>query len=437
MSEGGGFTSGSLWLFGATTVGNLCNFLYHLYMVRHLPTDQYAMLTSLIAMMTILAVPASTVQTTTSHRVAHLSARHHWSDLRLDLRRRFLMVSLLGMLWLMVAAVAHRALMAYLRFPDVPAVILTWGAVMSFSFILPVVWGSLQGLQAFEHLGANMMLSALLKLLLGFLLVHIGWAVLGAMQGLLVAVVVALGVGIGQLRHDLNQRHPHVRQAASWWGKITTLVIDGVNECWLIVKNPKDISRYAAVVAISVTAYTSLTNSDVVLAKHYLDPTTAGYYAMAAMVSRIVLFLPMAFSMVLFPKVAQATALERDARPLLRRVAFSTGLLSGLACAVCGFFPIPVMRILTGGVYPQIIPSIRFLATAMACLALANLYLLYLLAARQLRATLPFVASAVGHVTGIMVWHGTLEQVAGVTLTVAALLGSYSVAKIAGFSWTR
>ncbi len=285
MSEGAAFTSGSLWLFGATAVGNFCNFLYHLYMVRHLSTEQYAMLTSLIAMMTVLAVPASTVQTTTSHRVAYLSARESWQDLRVDLRRRFLIVGTLGTAWFLIAVVAHRALMTYLRFPDAPAVIFAWGGVMSLAFILPVAWGALQGLQAFEHLGANMMLNALLKLGLGLLLVHLGLAVLGAMQGLLVAVVVALGIGVVQLRYDLQQRHPHMKEPAPWWGRVTTLVIDGMNECWLIVKNPKEISRYALVVAMSVTAYTSLTNSDVVLAKHYLDPTMAGYYAMAAMVS--------------------------------------------------------------------------------------------------------------------------------------------------------
>ncbi len=421
-----GFVGPSLWLFGATAVSNVCNFLYHLYMVRHLAPDQYAMLTALIALMTVMAVPATTVQTTTSHRVAQLSAQADWVLLRADVRRRFVRAGVVSIGLFVIVAAVHRPIMAYLQAPDVPAVVLSWGGTLGLGFLVPVVWGTLQGLQAFTPLGINLLFNVVMKLLLGALFVGMGWAVFGAMQGFLLALGLALGAGLIQIRQILQQRHPHAEAEVPWWGRVVAVVTEGWNESWLLLRNPRGVSSYTLVVAFSIMAYTSLTNIDVVLAKHYLDPLVAGQYAVGAMVSRMVLFLPMALSMVLFPKVAHATAMGQDATPLLRRVTLATGAISGAACAVCLGFPAWLMHLLAGTVYPQAIPVIRWLAVAMACMAIANLYLVYVLAAQTLRATIPFFVAALSQVIGIGLWHITVQQVAGVTVVVSLSLGFYS-----------
>lgn len=437
VTRRGGLIGPSAWLFGATAISNLCNLLYHLYMVRHLAPEHYAMLTALIALMTVMAVPATTVQTTTSHRVAQLNAQAAWEALRADLRRRFALAGLAGAgLWLLVAAL-HRWIMAYLQAPDVPAVVFSWGGTVALGFVVPVVWGSLQGLQAFSQLGANLMINALMKLGLGVLLVGAGWAVLGAMHGFVLALALALGIGVVQIRALLHQRHPRAEEETPWWGRVVAVVVDGLNESWVMIRGGRGIPVYAVVVALSVMAYTSLTNIDVVLAKHYLAPAVAGQYAVGAMVSRMVLFLPMALSMVLFPKVAHATALGQDATPLLRLVTMATILISGAACAVCLRVPARLMLILAGTVYPQAIPIVRLLAVAMACMAVANLYLVYLLAVQTLRATTPFLVAAASQVAGIALWHASMSQMAGVTVTVTGCLGVYSALRIFGGSWMR
>ncbi len=432
MTRLGGLMGPSLWLFGATAVSNVCNFLYHLYMVRHLAPDQYAMLTALIALMTVMAVPATTVQTTTSHRVAQLSAQADWVVLRTEVRRRFVRAGLVSVGLFLIVAAAHRQIMAYLQAPDVPAVVLSWGGTVALGFVVPVVWGTLQGLQAFSQLGVNLVINVLMKLVLGALLVGLGWAVFGAMQGFVLALVLALGLGILQIRGLLRERHPRAEATTFRWDRLTTVVMDGLNESWMVVSQ-KGLSTYAVVVALSVMAYTSLTNIDVVFAKHYLEPLMAGQYAVGAMVSRMVLFLPMALSMVLFPKVAHATAVGQDATPLLRQMTMATGAISGVACAVCLWGPAWLMQILAGRVYPQAIPVIRLLAVAMACMAVANLYLVYALATQTLRVTIPFLVAALGQVIGIGLWHATVQQVAAVTVAVSLGLGLYSLWSISRF----
>lgn len=415
----------SLWLFGATGVGNLCNALYHVYMARHLSPQHYAMLSALTGLMTILAVPATTIQTTTSHQVALLSARAEWQSLRLDIRRRLLVAGFVTVGGWLVIAGFHRALMAFLRSPEAPGVVMSWGAAVALAFLLPIAWGALQGLQRFAALGVNLALSAGLRLLGGILFVGLGQAVLGAMQGLLVATIVTLGISLIHVRRILLEYHPQ-RIARVWWERIITWVSDGVGECLVILKGGRGISRYALVVALSVMAYTSLTNADVVLVKHFFEPMTAGHYAVGAMVSRIVLFLPMALSMVLFPKVARAAAEGGDARPLLRRVFLGTALVSGMACAACLRFPTQLMRILAGAVYPETVPIIRLLAVAMAGMALSNVGLVYLLALQRVRLTIPYWVGALGQIGLITAYHSTLQQAAGVTVAMAIALAGFS-----------
>lgn len=427
------FAGPSLWLFGATAVGNLCNFLYHLYMVRRLAPDQYAMLTALIGLMAVLAVPAATVQTTTSHRMAHLSAQASWHALRANLLRRLAIGGLVVVASFLLIAVIYPELMAFLRFPAIPAIGLGWGGAVALAFLIPIVWGALQGLQAFGHFGVNLFASSALKLAFGILFIRVGWGVTGASLGLLAASVVTVCLAMGQLRAVLRARRPQLNETpSSWRARAATWINDGFNECRMVLTKPQGVSRYTLTVALSVMAYTSLTNSDIVLVKHYFEPSAAGHYAVGAMVSRMVLFLPMAFSMVLFPKVVQAAAAGQDTRPLLRKVMGLTALVSGAAGLACVAAPQFFMRVLAGAIYPEAIVIVRVLAVAMAGMAIANLALVYLLAIQAVRRTLPFLVAAVAHILLIGVWHVQIQDVAWATLAVIAGLTMYAVALAIG-----
>lgn len=422
MNRGGDLVGPSLWLFGATAVSNACNFLYHLYMVRSLSPEHYAMLTALLALMTIIGVPSATVQTTTSHRCSQLAAQGDWMTLRADLRRQFVLATAAAAFGFLLIAGLHQAVAAYLQFSDLPHVVLSWGGAVAAAFILPIGWGALQGLQAFRSLGVNLALNSALKLLLGMVFVVLGWQVLGAMNGLLLAIAATFVLVLAQISLVLRTRHPQGSSSNPWWARAMTWTADGINEGWLMLRQPPTVSGYAILVALSVMAYTSLTNVDVVLVKHYFDPVVAGRYAVGAMVSRSVLFLPMALSMVLFPKVAHAIAVGQNPKPLLGKALAATACLSGLACTVCLVAPELTMRVLAGTVFPEAVPIIRLLAVAMACMATANLVLVYALAAQQYRWTVPFLIAAIVHVAGIATWHTRLTDIATMTLAVSAAL---------------
>ncbi|MBI4313784.1 MAG: hypothetical protein HY594_03105 [Candidatus Omnitrophica bacterium] len=429
-----GLMAPSLWLLGATAVANATNLLYQLFMVRNLSPDHYAMLSALIGLMTLLAVPSATLQATTSQSVARWIALGDWTSLRQQLRRRLFFSMLVAVLLLIAVAALHADIMAFLRFPDRPAVVFAWGIAVALAFVAPVLLGALQGMQAFTSFGLNMVLGSILKLIIGIVLVVKSASVLGATQALSWANAAALGLGVIQMRASVRRRDQSLRDPQSIWTRALSWVSDGINECYVVLRKPPGIPRYGIGVALGVMAYTSLTNADLILVKHYFDPSTAGSYAVGAMVARMVLFLPMAFSMVLFPKVSHMAALGQDARPLLRKVMAATAFLSGLAAAVCFLIPEWPMRILAGRIIPEAVPVVRLLSLAMAAMAVSNLALVYLLALQKIRWVVPFMVGAAIHATLIALWPASLTAVAWITLCIAAALALYSV-MIAQSSW--
>ena len=198
------------------------------------------------------------------------------------------------------------------------------------------------------------------------------------------------------------------------------------------IRPPWTVSGTTMVIAVAVTAYTSLTNSDVALAKHYLAPAAAGDYAVASMIARIILFLPAAVAIVLFPKVAHATAKGEDTRPLLRQMLGVTAGLSGAAAILCLVWSSEITRLITGASREASALLVPWLAVAMVGLALANIVLTYLLAAGHLRHVAAFFVCAVLQVLGIRAWHATPWQIAMVETVIAGMIAVYGLALCSG-----
>lgn len=81
------------------------------------------------------------------------------------------------------------------------------------------------------------------------------------------------------------------------------------------------------------------TSADVVIVRHFFSPFDAGLYTAASILGRIVLFLPMAVSLVLFPKFVHNWTLGDSSRGLLYRGLGLTALLSGAVCSVFALLP--------------------------------------------------------------------------------------------------
>jgi O-antigen/teichoic acid export membrane protein len=416
-----------LWVIGATGLVNIINLIYHLFMVRFLSPSDYGALSALLAFLLIITVPAGTVQTTISQRVASACALNDMARIRRILRKSLAGAGLGGLMILGIVLLLAGRMTQFLKL-DSTVLVVALGLAASFMLMMPVVIGGLQGLERFFHLGLALLFSACLKLLLGVALVLGGWAVVGAMHGFWLAALGGLVFGLlllkRQLRHMIPLRSDEMLSsrflALSHW----------MDEVVAVVRNPLQVPPYAFWAALGVLAYTALTNLDVVLTRYFFPPHEAGYYAIAAMVARMVLFLPAALSIVLLPKVAHRAALGQPTRPIFFKIWVCTGSLSGLVAVFCFMQPAMVLVTFTGAAHPPSIPLVRILSLAMVGMSLVNVELVYHLGIQAVEKVWLYLAGAFGQMVLVAYLHRQLESVAWVTFGVAwglAVVGWWSI----------
>src|SRR5207248_3918326 len=124
----------------------------------------------------------------------------------------------------------------------------------------------------------------------------------------------------------------------------------------------RDPVRMRAMASFGLTAAAGtlgvilLYNLDVVLAKHYLDPHTAGIYGGMNKIEVILYYATLSVSQVLFPRVVEAIATKRHPARLLL---LSGGLMSALGLAaivVFGAAPGLVVGVLFGPAFQDARP---------------------------------------------------------------------------------
>lgn len=393
-------------MFFATGLANVFNLLYQLYMVRALSPINYGILNSLLAMLMLVSIPAGTIQTVITKFASTFHATNQPGKTKSLLTNSARKVLLFGLGLFLIVTIGSKHISSFLQIPSrMPVTIV--GIIIGLSIISPVLLGGLLGLQKFRLLGLGMVTGGGLKLALGILFVSFGFKVMGALCGFAIATLVILVLSFLFLN-----------KVFSYPG----------NE-------PIDFSevyRYFYPVALVTLCYMVLTNADIILVKHFFKPLEAGYYSIAQMVGKIILFLPGAVVIVMFPKASDLHARNEDTTHLIKKSLTLTGLLSGTAALICFIYPSLIIRLLSGKIYLECIPLARLFAVSMTFFAMVSVFLFYHLSIGNLRFIYPFAICAVLQVILITLFHNTLSQVLYILLAIAFLLFAINLRMLKG-----
>jgi O-antigen/teichoic acid export membrane protein len=163
---------------------------------------------------------------------------------------------------------------------------------------------------------------------LSIALVLLGWGVFGALGAVAISYFVTTVLSILILRMSFDGEDEKGDPGPDWT-KTTGYDFSAVYS-------------YAIPVGLTLFFFMVLTNIDLILVKHFFMPIEAGYYSIAQMVGKIVLFLPLPIVMVMFPKLASLKMenQEKKALLLLRYSLISAVSLCGGATIV-SFYSLP------------------------------------------------------------------------------------------------
>lgn len=389
---------GSL-MFLAVTILNIFNLLYQLYMVRNLSPINYGALNSLFSILMIVSVPSGILQTVITKFVSIFYANNHPERINLLLYSFLKKISVFGLVIFFLLIFGSKGISSFLQITSPPLIVIL-GVITFFSTILPLTEGGLQGLQRFGYLGLTMITNGSLKLLLGIIFVSTGFGVIGAMSALAMSTFVALLLSFIMLASVLPK--PLALNPESFRLKSN----DPVPEI-----NFSEIYRFFYPVATVLLCFMILTNIDVVLVKRFFEPLEAGYYSIAQMVGKIILFLPITITLVMFPKISELHAQAKATSHLLKKSLLYAGALCGTAALICLLFPGLIIKLLSGEEHLHCIPLARIFSITMVFFALGYILLFYHLSIHYLGFIYPLVLLTTLQVLMIILFHQSLSQV--------------------------
>jgi O-antigen/teichoic acid export membrane protein len=391
-------------MFIGISLFNLFNLLYHFFMVRNLVPVDYGHLNTLMALFMLITVPANTVQTTITKYVSSFQAQSQYAQVRGFLRHFLFMMAIVAFSFFLLIALGRSFISSFLQISSYGLIILT-GIILFFAMVTPVPWGGLQGLQKFGPLAFNLFINGGLKLVLGILFVLWGWGVLGAMAAIAFAYCLTTFISLLLLWFILEEEGMRVHKRENPRAGDSSYISEAY--------------RYFIPVGITLLCFMVLTQIDLILVKHFFTPIEAGYYSIAQMAGKIILFLPLPVVMVMFPKVSLMDAQRKKTSPILMQSLMIAGSFGILGIIICHFFPSHIIQILTGTVYPECIPLIKLFSINMTFFSLTFILLNYHLAVQRKRFIYPLFSLTLIQVGSIVLFHQTMAQV----LLVVSIVG--------------
>lgn len=391
----------SALIFGSSVIVNLFNLVFWLFMVRRLEPVDYGVLNSLISVMLIFSVPTSVLMTVVTRYVSKFMAHQKTGEVRAlllyFLKRMLIFVAALLLIFFAYA----RGIAVFLKIDDNVALVYMIGIGTVFSIATGLFLGVLNGMQKFFDVAIINTVSSIVKLAIGVVFVFLGFKVFGGLSGFVASFLVILCMAFFAM--------------PGWARKLS----GGTDNLAL---NLKDIYRYFLPVGACQFAFMALTNTDVILVKHFFVPLEAGYYSVAQMVGKIVLFFPGAIGLVMFPKVVDSHAKKGKTKGILKKSLMAVGLLCIIANFFVFTFPVLILKLLTGSSHPEAASLVKYFSLSMSFFALNQILMLYHLSLRQLRYIYALVAAAILQVIAIWFLHSSLAEVLFILLAISVLL---------------
>ena len=377
-------------LFIAINIVNFSNYIYTLIMARMLGPAEFSLFASLISIFMILSSLISTIQTVTTKYVSNYFAEKDYksiSNFFFDSFKKIILICLIVFLFFILAS---KQIALFLNtVSPIPIIIL--GSMVIISIFVSISRGTLQGLQSFSHLSLNLIIDAILRLVIGISLVYLGFKTSGAIGSSSISGFLAILISFIPLSFIFKSRNnkQDIKQDINFL----------------------EVYKYSIPVLIASICIFILISFDLVLVKHFFNELNAGQYSAAATMGKIVIFIPGAIGLVMFPKVAEYHKKNVNSIDILKKSLFITLILCG-GVTICYFlFPNFLIRIMFGKIYENSAYLIKFFGVAMTFFALNNILILYNLSIEKFKFIFPTIFFTILQIVLIYLFHGSLIQV--------------------------
>ncbi len=382
--------------FIAASVGvNLVTFAYNLYLGRRLEHADFGLVVVIANILALLQIPLSAYTRTITHTTAYQwgkgqqSIRTLWQSFR---KLSYVLSACMLLLWF----IATPLLMHFFHITQILPFFLV-APLWFFSVVTAVDTGILLGLHKFKHLGWILLFEAVVFTLATVVLVELGFAQLIYVATPLSALLVCV---------------------ATW---LTVKAALKESKSAVSVKAHRFPWKFYLHSVIVKFASVSFITFDVLLAKHYLNPTLAGHYVLLTVVGKILYYASALFGQFVIPMVSKEVGAGRDPRKTFLVLFATTAIIlagSFLTIGVFGWLTVPF---LLGARAEVIVPYVPLYAFGMTCFGLSTLVVSYYQSKENFAGSLLSLFATAAMVVGMLLFHDSVGQISAV-MAVAGML---------------
>jgi O-antigen/teichoic acid export membrane protein len=380
----------------ATTLSNVCAFLFHVVVSRTLGVADYGALYALVSVVSVASLPAGIFSTVVAKFAAEFRALNDPAHLR-ALTIGVCKLFGAGAAAYVVAGLAFAVPIA--EFLRVPVWAVATAAVMAGAGILvPTLRAISQGTQDFRGYSLSVVIDGVGKAFLGAILTIAKLGLAGGLIGFFAGTILG-GTYLGRRLWLQHGKAPH-----------TDLHIDG--------RRVGATTVGAAALMISVTI---LSYGDVILVKHFFSAHDAGIYAATSLGGKILLFLVGFAPMVLLPKTVDRDRRGQNSIAALGAALLMVAVLSAVGLLAFHFGAAFILRVLVGGNFSEAATFLVWYGLAMALLAMTNIVASYSIALHSFAFAGPLVLVTIAEIATIALHHPSLSFVISILLIGNAL----------------
>lgn len=346
-----GLIGGSFILLIMFNLSSILNLLYSLFMVRMLPLEEYGVLTTLMNIIVLFAIFSESIQTAVTFYVSREKDQGKIKDLFLKAIKKGIFVGLIVFGVYAVVSLVAAQILGIER-----SLLIICGFMILASFIMPVARGALQGMKKFKALGGSLIVESGIKLLLAVPFVAAGLMVYGSIIAIIIAAIISTLFSLFFLRDILIIKREEGKQPE-------------------IKKYFKSVFYVTIVIILFVTI-------DVVFAKILFDPTTAGAYAVASTLAKIIFIGTQPIGKAMFPLSSEARN-EKSSSKVISKSLVMLGIILTIALVFLFGYSSLLVRLYSGRAIEQAAEILPLLGIVMVIISFANIILLYALSTKK------------------------------------------------------
>jgi O-antigen/teichoic acid export membrane protein len=389
--------SGSFVMVIGGFFGSFTNYLYHLVIARQLGPLDYGLLDSLISLLYQLSIPLATITLVITKYVSLYKGQNRTKMIETFFwkinKKIFQIVPILIVLIIILTPTVTK----FLHLPN-PLLFIWIGLAFIFGIFSAIGKSFLQGLSKFIELSITGVIDGTTRLFFTVILLSFGFGLTGAIipffLSALISVAYLLFIEKELIRGDKKEK----------------------------ITEKKEILKFIFPVFLANIGATSMITSDIILARHFLNPIDAGYYSALSTLGKIIFFAATPVIGVIFPIISEHHAARKNTNKILLQ-GFGMILLIGLGIFIMfGIFPNVMVSMLFGVKYVGIGHFVFPMAIALLLYTINYALINVFLAMKIVFPTVLLGLAAVLQIVLIFLFHQNIQQIINIFIFISALL---------------